>query len=128
MATQILPKTSVRETSIKVILIGLAIIILLNLLARFGVLDWTTLQSNIVTLIGVFFLLSEVALMSGVGNLKKGSFSILDWIIIIVAIAALLGVIFSWVGITVEFLVTTQSIVEAGLMIFVLVEIFRKNR
>ena len=120
-------KTHVKPLSVVIILWGLALIILLNLLARFNIIDWTPLQSNITTLICAVFLLSEVSFFAMIRKFKKGEFNVVDIVISIVGLIAIFGAIISLAGISIAILESGQSIAEAALFIFVLIEIFRKN-
>ena len=52
---------------------------------------------------------------------------LLNVFITIVAILSILGVVLSFVGMTIAALTNIQGIVEIALLLFVLVEIFRKN-
>lgn len=120
-------KTSVRPGSMKVVLLVVALMILINILARFGLLpiEVTSTYSNLITLGAAIFLLSEVAAVQMFTGRKK--LGLLNVFITIVAILSILGVVLSFVGMTVAALTNIQGIVEIALLLFVLVEIFRKN-
>lgn len=116
----------VTKGGIKVVFIGLAILILLNILARFNILDFTSSSANILTIIGALFLLTEVGIMS---LIKKGvpskTSSIINWLIGIVALVALISSALGLVGVTLEILSPIQGVVDVGLLIFIVIEIFR---
>lgn len=118
-------KTKVKPKSMRVILIGLAVLILVNLLARFDVIDLAAFQSDVLTLIGATFLAFEIALMSVVKSTAKGKLNVVDLLIGLIVVFAVLGVVLGWLGITVGFLESIRGIVEVALLIGIIVEIFR---
>jgi len=121
-------RANVKPMSVRVLLWGLAVILLINVLARFNVLDLTSSTANILTLIGAFFLLMEVSAFSMLRRIGRGKTNVLDIVIALVALLAIVGSGLSLVGMSTAFLMPIQGLVDGGLLIFVLVEIFRKNK
>jgi len=117
--------TKVKPAAIKILLGGIVLLILVNLLARFGVIDFTAFQSNIITLIGAFFLLTEVAFFQMLGKAGRGKTNVISLLIGIIAILAIIGVLLGFGGIEVAALSSIQGIVDIGLLIAVVMEIFR---
>ncbi len=114
----------VGKSGVRVVFIGLAILILINIMARFGIFDFTASSANILTIIGALFLLAEVGIMSLIRRkTRKGS--ILNWVIALVAILALIASALGLVDITIDMLQPIQGVVDAGLLIFIIWEIFR---
>lgn len=119
-----IPNVNVKQNSVKILLVGLAIVILINLLARFAIIQMDTYVPNIITLVGSLFLLSEVA-FAGLGR-KRSQTDLVSLVIVVIAALAILGVISGWLGMTISALTSIQAIVDIGLLIAILVEIFRK--
>jgi hypothetical protein len=117
-------KVNVKPASVQAIFIGLAILITVNILSRYNVIDLTLFQANIITIIGAIFLLTEVSILT---MLKKRSGGVLDIVISIVAILALIGSISGIAGFSIALLLPIQGIVDIGLLVLILIEIFRKN-
>ena len=119
-------KTHVRTNSVNIILGGVALLIVVNLLARFNIINLTDMGSNIITSIGALFLLSEVAVMSLIKRTKK-KFELGNLVIAGIGLLSLFGVVMSLLNVPIQFLSSIQGITEISLLIAILVEIFRKN-
>jgi hypothetical protein len=119
-------KTEVKPASIRLVLLGIALVVTLNILMRFSLLPTiTSYQPDIITIIGSLFLMSEVAVMSMIRGGK--GLNVVDMVIALIAGLSLLGVVLSFFGMSVAMLSPLQGMVDVGLLIFVVVEIFRKN-
>ena len=115
-----LPKTRVKPVSIKLLLSAIALLVVINLLARVGVIDFTSFQPAIITLVSAISLLGEV------GFTNRGSkLNPFDWVIVVISLLSLLGVIFGFLGTEIVFLTIYQVWIGFGLSIAVLIEIFR---
>jgi uncharacterized membrane protein len=114
----------VKPAGIKVLLWGLVFLIAMNLLGRFGWLPMiTSMQSDVLTLISALFIATEIGVMGMIRNKKGWSLmSILGTAIIALAV---LGVVLGWFGVTIAFLQASKTFIDLGLLIFVLVELFR---
>ena len=115
---------NVKPGSVRVLLAGIALLILFNVMARFGVFDLTSTTSNFMTMIGAFFLLSEVSIVAMIR--RRAKLSILNVLISIVALLAIVGSFGGIIGWNIQTLSPIQGIVDIGLLISVIVEIFRK--
>ena len=115
----------VGKKAVRVVFIGLAILILINIMARFNLFDFTASSANILTIIGALFLLAEVGIMKLVRSTPSGTGAVINWLIAIVALLALLTSGLGLVGITIAALTPIQGIVDIGLLIFIIIEIFR---
>jgi len=122
--------TKVKPKSVIVLLLGIAVILLINILSRFGVWDFTSNSANLITIVGALFLISETSIYAVMRKIRGGvnRSEGLDILIGVVGILALLGVGFNMFGLPLNVLNPVQGIVDAGLLIFVLLEIFRKNK
>jgi len=125
MGKKILPRTSVKPTGIKILLWGLVIVIAMTILARFNVLPAiTAFQSDVLTLIAILFVATEIGLMGMIRRKKK-----LDGISVfggLIVAAAFLGLILSWFGVIWSALESIQGFVSIALLAYVVIEIFRK--
>jgi len=122
-----LVKTKVRPASVNVILLGLALLLIVNILARFNIgPNFTPFQADILTIVGALFLLSEVAAMQiFAGRARKGGDFVIDVLILIIGGVALVGAVAGLFGVQFQLLQGFKGLVDAGLLIFILVEIFR---
>ena len=119
-------KTSVKPAAVRIGLIGVAILALLNVLARFGIWDLTASSANIITLFISLALLTEVGLMSmfrGMGRRRN----VLAMIAAIVAVLAFIGAATGLFGFTINALQPIAGLVDLLLAIFVIVAIFSKQ-
>lgn len=119
-------KFNVRKTSITILLIILAILIVLNLVSRSGLYDLTIFQPDTITFGGAVFLLSEIYFLSIVTRRKKATIG--DILIGLIAVLAIIGVIVSRFGLTVGVFSTILGITDLGLLIGVGIELFRENK
>ena len=117
---------NVRPATISVLLWGIAILVLMNVLTRFGVFDFALFTPSTITLIGAVSLLFEVGFIQ---SLRRGRFKMkpLDWVIALVGAFALLSVVFGYFGVSLGFLNNFQGVADVGLLVFIFIEIFRKN-
>ena len=113
---------NVRPMGLTILLWGIILLIVLDVLSKFGLVDFTTFNSSILTLIAGFFLLAEVGVF-GKGGRKK---DVLSMFIMFVAVLAIIGAILGLLGVTVVFFETIAGLVGIALLIFVVVEIFRR--
>lgn len=122
----VIGRVKVGKSAVRIVFIGLAILILINVAARFNLVDFTASTANIITIIGALFLLTEVGIMKlfrlGVPS-KSGA--VLNWLIAIVALIALITSGLGLVNITIATLQPIQGIVDVALLIFIIIEIFR---
>lgn len=116
-------RTNVKPATVKVILMGVALLLLLNALARFNILNLTQVSSTVITLITSLALLTEVSVWDMLKGRRKNVLSI---VIAVTAGLALLGAGLSLFGLSIAVLNPIQGLVDTGLLIFALVEIFRK--
>jgi len=106
----------VGKSAVRVVFLGLAILILLNILARFNILDLTASSANIITIIGALFLLAEVGIMSLIrSGVPSKAGVVINWLIAIVALLALVASGLGLVNVTLEILSPIQGIVDVGL-------------
>jgi len=115
----------VKPVSVTVLLVGVALLLLMALLARFDVIDLSAHQANILTLMGSFFLMSEVAVKEMLKKLKRGKINALNLTIGLVALVSIAGVVLTWTGWAIPYAATILSVAGSLLLIFVFVEIFR---
>ena len=114
-----LPKTKVKPLSITLLLWGIIALILIDVLAKFSLVNLTGFNSNVLTILAALFVLVEV------GVFAKQKLSGISLFGVVVAGLALLGVISSMLGWPIAALVTIQGMVGIALGVFVIVEIFR---
>ena len=116
----------VKKTSIKILLIGIAVLITINLLSRLNLLDFTSSTNNVITIIGALFLMSDIGLRS----LAKGGFPTklnqgISWIFGIGAFIAGFSAFLAIVGVNFAVISPYQEAVEIILLVGIVVEIFR---
>lgn len=116
-----LPKTRVKPTGVMILLWGLVVLIAMNLLARFNVVDFTTFQSDILMVLAIFFVATEIGIM---GMFRK-KMDWVSWIGAIVVALALIALVLGWFGMSIGFLTVIKGAVDVALLIFVVIEIFR---
>ncbi len=125
MGKQKLLKTRVKPVGIKILLLGLVVLITMNLLARFGVLPTiTAFQSDVLTVIAILFVATEIGMM---GMIRR-KFKKLDGISIfgsLVVLAAFVALVLGWIGIIWAPLETIKGFVDIALLVYVVIEIFR---
>ena len=116
-------RTSVKPVGVKILLYGLAILITMNLIARFNIIDLTPLQPDLLTLLAIFFVATEIGVMSALrGKKKLGAISMFGAIVVAFAFFAL---ILGWLGISIGFLEQFKGLADLLLLVFVIIEIFR---
>ena len=122
--------TNVKPVSVQIILMGFALLLAINILARFNIFDFTAAQSNIITIAGAIFLITEISIFAVLRRAKNGLNTnvIIDISVGIIALIALIGAGFGLFNISIDVLQPIQGIVDTLLMIFVFVELFRKNK
>lgn len=118
-------KTNVKPATVRFLLLGIAFMIVVNLLSRFGIIDLTSFQSDMLTITSSIFLLSEVAFFDLIKRAKQGHGNPVSLVIAVVALVALVGAVLGFFGIQPAMLAPIKGIVDTGLLIFTVVEIFR---
>ena len=116
-------KTHVKPTGIKLLLYGLAVLIVVNLLSRFNVLNVTGIQPDVITILAILFVATEIGVMAGIRGKKK--LDGIGWFGTVVVILASIALIFGWLGMSLGVIAPFKGMIEIFLLIFVLVEIFR---
>lgn len=117
-------KAKAKPMGIKLLLWGLAILISINLLARFGVIELVGFQPDLLSLITILFMATEI----GVRNYMKDGMKKVDfvgWFGIIIIILLFLILITGWLGLALAIVSTLKQIIESALLVFVVIEIFR---
>ena len=115
--------TKVKPVGIKILLYGLASLIVINLLARFNIFNITGLQPDIVTIIAILFVATEIGVMSTIRGKKK--IDGIGWFGVVVVGLAFLSLVLGWFGMTFSMLESLKGVVEIALLVFVILEIFR---
>ena len=118
----------VRNASVNVLLFSIFIFALFNVLAFFNIMVMPLITMNLFTIFAGIFLLTEQAFMGKIKS-KKGRAGInpFEWIIIITALLGIISAVFNMAGIVVGFFGTMQGYVNLAILIFVVVELFRRN-
>lgn len=123
-------RTNVKSTSVKLLLWAIVALILIDLLAKFGITNLSNyIGPAVIPIVASLFILIEIGIMQVFKGRKR-----LDGISLfgaIVAIIALIGVLIGTFTIAVPgaigtILETSQGFVDIALIIFVVIEIFRK--
>ena len=118
-----IPSTKVTPIGMKILLWGIVALIVMNLLGRFDLIpSITNQQSDVLTLMAALFIAAEIGVMQLLKS-RKG-FTVLNIIGSVVVGLAILGVLTSWIGVSLAFLQSAQSIVDLALLAYVLIEIF----
>lgn len=129
MAKKGLVKTNVKPMTVVFLLVGIAIVLLINVLARFNIFDFTPFTADVITIITSIALLIEVSAFAMLRNFRsrarQGGKFVFDLIIGIIALIALIAAGLGLAGVSVAALETFKGIVDSGLIIFAIVEIFR---
>ena len=123
MAKQLSLQTHVKPVEMKIFLWGIVAIIVVDMLAKFNIVDWTWANSNIITMTAALFVLVSVGVMQII-NRSKGT----DPVRLFganIALMAIGGVIAGILSISIPFLITAQGFVDIALGIYVIIEIFR---
>ena len=119
-----LPRTKVTPTGMKVLLWGIVVLIVMTLLGMLNIVpSITEYTQDVLTLIAIFFVFTEIGLMQVIQKRKK-----LKGLAIFgatVGILAFVSLILGWLGVTVAFLESAKIFVHVGLLIYVVIEIFK---
>jgi len=114
---------SKKPFGIKLLLWGLAILISVNLLARFSVIELIGFQPDLLTLVTILFIATEIGMKSMIGGKKK--LDIIGWFGLIIVIILFLALITGWLGLALPIVGTLKQAIESALLVFVIIEIFR---
>ena len=113
-----------KPLGIKLLLGGLALLILINLLSRFGIISLVNIQPDLLSMITVLFVATEIGVRSvitgGKKKLGKGG-----WFGTIVVILLFLMLMAGWVGITFPNMELAKGGIEIALLFFVFAEIIK---
>ena len=113
-----------KPMGIKLLLWGLAILIAVNLLARFSVIQLVGFQSDLLSLITLLFVATEIGIRNYMRDGKK-KLDIIGWFGIIIIVILFLTLITSWFGLALSIVSTLKQVIESALLVFVIIEIFR---
>lgn len=116
-------KTRTKPIGIQVLLFGLVALILTNVLARFNLVDFTGYQPDILTLVAILFVATEIGVMSALK--RKHKLDMLGWVGVGIVGVSFLSLVLGWAGTSISFIDTWQGLVDTSLLIFVVIEIFR---
>ena len=117
-------KASTKPIGIKFLLWGLAILISVNLLARFNVIQLVGFQSDLLSLITLLFVATEIGVKSYMRDGKK-KLDIIGWFGISIIAILFLILITGWLGLGLSIVGTLKQIIESALLVFIIIEIFR---
>lgn len=123
MAGKVLVKTKVKPVGINLLLWVLVAFIVMNLLARFNIVDLTPWQPDILTGAAILFVSLELGLMQFLRGKKK--LDPLSWFGVVVVVLAGLGLVAGWFGMTLGFLEGFKGTIDLLLLVYVIIEIFR---
>lgn len=123
MAKRLLPRVNVKPTGVKLLLWGLVALISMNLLNRFNIVDVSVFQPDLLTLLAILFVSTEIGVMNLIRNRKR--LDGLQWFGIVIIALAFAGLLTSWFGLTIAILNTAKGFVDLALLVFVVIEIFR---
>lgn len=115
-----------KPLGIKLLLGGLALLILINLLSRFGIISLVNIQPDLLSMITVLFVATEIgvrSVLSGAGGRKKLGKA--GWFGTIVVILLFLMLMAGWVGITFPNMELAKGGIEIALLFFVFAEIIK---
>ncbi|MEK7184749.1 MAG: hypothetical protein AAB683_01265, partial [Patescibacteria group bacterium] len=115
---------SSKPFGIKFLLSGLAILIAVNLLARFNVMQLVGFQSDLLSLITLLFVATEIGVKSYM-NREKKKIDIIGWFGIIIVVLLFFTLITGWLGLALPIVSTLKEVIESALLVFVIIEIFR---
>lgn len=116
-------KTRVKPTGVKILLYALVALISINLFARFGIVDFTSFQPDLITLVAVLFVATEIGVVSALRGRRK--LDGLQWFGTVVVFLAIIALFLGWVGMSLTVLNTYKGLIEIALLVFVIIEIFR---
>ena len=114
-----------KPLGIKLLLGGLALLILINLLSRFGIISLVNIQPDLLSMMTVLFVATEIGVrsaLSGAGRKKLGK---AGWFGTIVVILLFLMLMAGWVGITFPNMELAKGGIEIALLFFVFAEIIK---
>lgn len=115
-----------KPLGIKLLLGGLALLILINLLSRFGIISLVNIQPDLLSMMTVLFVATEIgvrSVLSGAGGRKKLGKA--GWFGTIVVILLFLMLMAGWVGITFPNMELAKGGVEIALLFFVFIEVIK---
>ncbi len=116
-------KSSPKPLGLKLLLSGLAVLTIVNLLYRFGLITLVSLQPDLLSLIIILFVSLEVGLKSYIHPKRRPD--VVGWFGIGILIVLFAALITGWSGLTLSFMNTLKQIAESALLVFVVIEIFR---
>lgn len=116
-------KRQPKPVGIVLLLSGLAVLILVNIFHRFNMLTLPGLSPDLLTLIIILFVITEIGMKSAVG--KKRILDKIGWFGIISVTALFLSLVVSWLGLNLSFMEILKASLEAAVLIFVIIEIIR---
>ena len=114
-----------KPLGIKLLLGGLALLILINLLSRFGIISLVNIQPDLLSMMTVLFVATEIGVrsaLSGAGRKKLGK---AGWFGTIVVILLFLMLMAGWVGVTFPNMELAKGGIEIALLFFVFAEIIK---
>jgi len=117
-------KTHVKPREMQVFLWGITALILVDILAKFNIVNMTAFNSQIITLTASLFILISVGILQIINKVGKGT-DVIRLFGAIVAVMALASVILGLFNISLSFLTISQGFVDIALGIYVIIEIFR---
>lgn len=112
-----------KPLGIKLLLGGLALLILINLLSRFGIISLVNIQPDLLSMMTVLFVATEIgvrSVLSGAGKRKLGK---AGWFGTIVVILLFLMLMAGWVGVTFPNMELAKGGIEIALLFFVFIEV-----
>ncbi len=116
---KVLPKTKVKPTGVKLLLWGLVVMIVINLMSRFNIIDLTGIQPDVLTLIAILFVSTEMGVFR-----KRKKFDGLVIFGTVVVILAFLSLVLGWFGLSIAALAPFKGLIDLALLIYVLIAIF----
>lgn len=113
-----------KPLGIKLLLGGLALLILINLLSRFGIISLVNIQPDLLSMITVLFVATEIGVRSVITGGKK-KLGKVGWFGTIVVILLFLALLSGWVGINFPNTELIKGGIEIALLFFVFAEIIK---
>lgn len=127
MAKKKMLKTAVRPPALKLLLVGVILLVLVDLLSKFNIIDITNLTSPVlIPLVASLFILIDLGIVQAVKRRKFKSLDVIEWVGGVIGLIGLIGVGLFALGLELQIFSTFQGILDIALLVYILIAIFKK--